>query len=238
MKVAIAFIGTSKYLNFLPQYYEKIHDNFLPNTEKTFLVFTDGEGDFPEDVKVYQQDHLEWPYITLTRFEIINRSREEILKNDWFVFLDADTLVVDKITEEDFVSEKSLFGVWHPCHHLGMPPHNKLPGAFETNSSSLAFVDTEKELPDTYYQGCFWGGRVPDVLELIDELQDRVKKDLDNDVIAVWHDESHLNRYFLENKEKVRTFGPEYAYPEVFAGQCNFSPKIVHLSKDNSNYHN
>ena len=51
MKVAICFIGTGKYLNFLPKYYDNIHQYFLPGVEKTILVFTDGEGDFPEDVK-------------------------------------------------------------------------------------------------------------------------------------------------------------------------------------------
>lgn len=236
MKAVICFIGTSKYLNFLPQYYEKIHENFLPNTKKTFLVFTDGEGDFPEDVKVYPQEHLEWPYITLTRFEILNKAREEISNYDWLIFLDADTIVVDKVLEEDFFSDKPLFGVWHPCHNLGMPPHDKLPGAFEINSLSLAYVDTKKESPLVYYQGCLWGGKVPEVLEMIDELQDRTNKDLKNNIIAVWHDESHLNKYFIENKDKVNTLGPEYAYPEVFSNQCNFLPKIIHLAKDNSKY--
>ena len=42
MKVAISFIGTNKYLDYLPQYYEYIEENFLPNTEKTILAFTDG----------------------------------------------------------------------------------------------------------------------------------------------------------------------------------------------------
>lgn len=237
MKVAIAFIGTSRYLNFLPKYYEKIHDNFLPNTEKTFLVFTDGEGEFPKDVKVYHQDHLEWPYITLTRFEILNKAREEIIKNDWLVFLDADTIVVDKVLEEDFFSNKPLFGVWHPCHNLGMPPHNKIPGAFETNPLSLACVDVSIDnYPKYYYQGCLWGGKIPEVLEMIDELQHRTNKDLENNVVAVWHDESHLNKYFIENQDKVNTLGPEYAYPEVFSDRCDFEPKIVHLAKDNSKY--
>ena len=43
MKVAITFIGTNKYLDFLPQYYENIEKYFLPNTEKVILAFTDGE---------------------------------------------------------------------------------------------------------------------------------------------------------------------------------------------------
>ena len=237
MKVAIAFIGTSNYLNFLPHYYEKIHENFLPDTEKTFLVFTDGEGEFPEDVKLYSQEHLEWPYITLTRFEILNKAREKIAEHDWLVFLDADTLVVDKVLEEDFFSDKSLFGVWHPCHNLGMPPHNKVPGAFETNPLSLASFNFEiEEYPTYYYQGCLWGGKVPEVLKMIDELENRVKKDLEKNVIAVWHDESHLNKYFVEHRDQVNTLHPEYAYPEVFADYCDFEPKIVHLAKDNSKY--
>lgn len=237
MKVAIAFIGTSNYLNFLPQYYEKIIENFLPNSEKIFLVFTDGEGDFPDDVKVYHQEHLQWPYITLNRFDIINKAREEIIKCDWFVFLDADTIVVDQILENDFFTDKPLFGVWHPCHYMKMPPHDQLPGAYETNKSSLAYIDVKKESPHIYYQGCFWGGRIPEVLDLIDELKNRIAKDLNNDVIAIWHDESHLNKYFLENEDIVKTFGPEYAYPEDYKKYCNFQEKIVHISKNNQQYH-
>lgn len=237
MKVAICFIGTGKYLNFLPKYYENIQEYFLLGVEKTFLVFTDGEGDFPEDVKVYHQEHLEWPYITLKRFEIIQKAKEEIEKNDWFVFIDADALVVDAINKEEFFDEtKPFFGVHHPCHFLQMPPHNEYPGAFETNPLSLSHI-TKTDNLSVYYQGCLWGGKVPDVLELIDELNSRVDKDLENNVIAVWHDESHLNKFFIERKESVHTLGPEFAYPEVFSEYCNFSKKIVHLSKDNSKYH-
>ena len=30
-------------------------------------------------------------------------------------------------------------------------------------------------------------------------LADRVSKDLENDVIALWHDESQMNRYLIDN---------------------------------------
>lgn len=237
MKVAICFIGTGKYLNFLPKYYENIHEYFLPKSEKTFLVFTDGEGDFPEDVKVYKQKHLEWPYITLTRFGIIQKAKEEIEKNDWFVFIDADALVVDSIIEEDFFDNtKSFFGVHHPCHFLQMSPHNEYPGAFETNPLSLSHITQTDDL-SIYYQGCLWGGKVPDVLKMIEELDYRVNKDLENDIIAIWHDESHINKFFIEHKENVNSLGAEYAYPEVFSDHCKFDPKIVHLAKNNSKYH-
>ena len=77
MKVAISFIGTNKYLNFLPQYYENIEKYFLPKCDKTILAFTDGQlNETPENLKVFSQEHLDWPYITLKRFHIIDKARE------------------------------------------------------------------------------------------------------------------------------------------------------------------
>ena len=237
MKVAITFIGTNKYLDFLPKYYENIEKYFLPNSEKTIFAFTDGDlNDTPDNLKVYHQEHLEWPYITLKRFEIINKAREEIDKHDWLVFIDADALPVVEITEEEFFTDKPLFGVHHPCHFLGMEPHTQAPGAYDQNPNSEAYVDTSKGLPEVYYQGCFWGGKVPNVCAMIDELEARVNRDLEKDVVALWHDESQINKYFLERLDMVHTYGPEYAFPEVFKDYCQFSPKIVHLAKDNSSY--
>lgn len=238
MKVAISFIGTNRYLNFLPKYYENIEKYFLPKSEKTILAFTDGElNETPENIKVFSQEHLDWPYITLKRFEIINKAREIISDHDWFVFIDADALVVDQIDEDEFFTDKPLFGVHHPCHFLKMRPHSEYPGAWDQNQKSLAYVNTIEEKPQIYYQGCFWGGQVPQVCAMIDELQSRINQDLEEDIIALWHDESHINRYFLDNKEMVHTFGPEYSFPELFKEYCNFERKIVHLAKNNSEYH-
>ena len=113
--------------------------------------------------------------------------------------------------------------------------HNKYPGAFETNTKSLAHIIKSDDL-SVYYQGCLWGGKVPEVCAMMDTLTERVNLDLENNVIAVWHDESHMNKYFIENKNLVHTLGPEFAYPEVFSEYCDFQPKIVHLAKDNSKY--
>ncbi len=256
MKVAISFIGTNKYLDYLPKYYENIEKYFLPNSEKTILVFTDGElNDTPDNVKVYYQEHLPWPYITLKRFEIINKAREEILKNDYFVFIDADALVVDEIPDPSFffrccgqnLEQVPLFGVQHPCHYLQMPPHNQYPGAWDQTPGSEACVDFNDEEnpidPDIkkqfYCQGCLWGGTVPAVLHMIDELEARVNRDLEKGIIAQWHDESHINKYFLERPFDVHIMAPAYAYPEVFDDQAKDiirSKKIVHLAKDNSQY--
>ena len=210
MKVAISFIGTNKYLNFLPQYYENIEKYFLPKCDKTILAFTDGQlNETPENLKVFSQEHLDWPYITLKRFEIVNKAREIISDHDWFVFIDADALVVDRIDEDEFFTDKPLFGVHHPCHFLKMQPHTESPGAYEQNPKSEAYIDLSKGLPDIYWQGCLWGGQVPQVCVMIDELQARVNRDLEKDIVAVWHDESQINKY-LKSKIRIELWVQEF----------------------------
>ncbi len=236
MKVSISFIATGSYLKYLPKWYEYLEKNFLPGVEKKILIFTDGElYDIPDNFKVYHIPHKEWPYITLERFETLLLAKEEIEDSDWFIFLDADTLVVSEVKEEDFFdSDKSYIGVHHPCHYMGMRPHDKYPGSFETNKQSRAAIEDGSDF-SVYYQGCVWGGKVPKVVEMIEELSNRTKEDLENNVIALWHDESHLNKFYLEVIDEVKVLPPSFAYPQNFASMCDFSPKIVH-SKDFSMY--
>lgn len=238
MKVAIIFIGTEKYLNFLPSWYESCETHLLPNIEKKYIIFTDGEvSEAPDNAIVYNQKHLEWPYITLYRFKMIKNAFEDIKEYDWMLFLDADMRVVDTVNPEDLFDEtKKYIGVHHPCHYLQMPPHNQSPGAFEIRSFSNAAVN-EDDNTEIYYQGCVWGGKVPDVLHMIEELDKRIDEDHEKGVIAQWHDESHLNKFYAEHYEDVNVIPPSFAYPELFSDQCTFEPKIVHLSKDNSKYH-
>lgn len=236
MKLAVIFIGTGKYINFLPSWYESCEEKLVPNVKKEYFVFTDGvlEGT-PENIVSFEQEHLSWPYITLLRFDTILKAKDMLLEFDYVLFLDADTLVVSEIKEEEIFTNKKYIGVHHPCHFLKMPPHNSFPGSFETDKRSVAAI-TEDDDTSIYFQGCLWGGKVPYVVEMIEELSRRTQIDLENDVIAQWHDESQMNKYFAERKEDVHILGPEYAYPEIFSTYCTFEPKIVHLSKDNSSY--
>ena len=102
MKVAVVFIGTDKYLNFLPSCYERCEEFFLPDVEKKYLIFTDGSvPESPDNSIVYHQEHLDWPYITLYRFKILEKVQEDIKDCEWLVFLDADMAVVDSVDRED-----------------------------------------------------------------------------------------------------------------------------------------
>ena len=165
--------------------------------------------------------------ITLERFHTILQAEELLKEHDWLLFLDADMRVDSVVFSEEVLDDdKDFVAVHHPCHY------NTGTGTFERRPESEAYVTGE---PLQYYQGCLWGGKMSEVIPMMKLLRDRVDKDYGNDIIAVWHDESHLNKFFIENQDRVFAIPPDYAYPECFP-QYPYQRKIVHLAKDNSSY--
>ena len=49
-----------------------------------------------------------------------------------------------------------------------------------------------------YYQGCFNGGRSIEFMKMSNILANNIDKDLNNDIIPLWHDESQLNWYYKD----------------------------------------
>ena len=227
-KLAIIFIGTNKYLEFFPSYFNSCMDNLAPSSwvEKHFFVFSDGkvEGDLPDNITFVPTEHKPWPAITLERFHTILTIEDRLKDFDWILFLDADMEVRQRIESNELFTAKDFIGVHHPCHYKTGT------GTYERNPKSGACVTGDQT---NYYQGCLWGGKTSAVIPMMKTLKDRVDKDYENDIIALWHDESQINKFFLENEDKVNALPPDYAYPECFP-HYTYDRKIIHLAKDNS----
>ena len=123
-----------------------------------------------------------------------------------------------------------LLGVQHP----GFWEESKRSGTPEPRKESTAYVEPNKI--KQYCCGGFNGGKPINFLTMSEVIANNINKDAESDIVALWHDESQINKYFLERLDMVHTYGSEYAFPEVFKDYCQFSPKIVHLAKDNSSY--
>jgi histo-blood group ABO system transferase len=231
-KTVIAFLliatGGPRYTQYLQPLIDSIHQNIPGNH---VIVFSD---DQPEDapvldmsynVRYVHQSDLGWPRATLMRYHAM-------LKQQWLLgwyshvfYMDIDMLVVSPIKEEEILSE-GLTAVIHPG----------FPEAFERNPRSTAYVDNNP----TYYQGCLIGGRTDKFLSMCQTIVKNIDQDDRNGLMAIWHDESHLNRYLRDNPPAV-SLNPDYAFPErhylknpekwMKVHPSHFVPKIRHLEK-------
>jgi hypothetical protein len=227
MKIGILYICTGKYSVFWKDFYETAEENFLPATEKHYYVFTDDDQLIYKDrgnVHTWHQEKQEWPYPTLLRFHMFDRAKAELLMMDYIFFFNANMKFVTSISPEDILpdnkTDDGLVVVLHSGYYRA--PKNKLP--YERNQKrSLAYLENGEH----YFQGCLNGGNREAYLKMIEHLKTNIQKDLDQDIIAVWHDESHLNKYMSDKHPRI--LPPAFSYPE---GQdLNMPARILMLDK-------
>ena len=191
------------------------------------LLFTDHEIEETSDnVRVHYIDHEPWPMPTLKRYNYFVKEKDYILEHDYCFYLDADMRIDAPVGEEvlsDLVATQHGYQSMHPKEQM----------SYDRNPECLAYVAPGDEV--TYYAGGFNGGKTTKFMEMAEVIADRVNKDLEKDIIALWHDESHMNRYMIDNPPTL-ALNPEYCYAEEFIGtQYPFqNPKIIALKKNHS----
>ncbi|KAI4794959.1 hypothetical protein KUCAC02_031753 [Chaenocephalus aceratus] len=78
---------------------------------------------------------------------------------------------------------------------------------YDRNPNSKAYMETG----DFYYHAALFGGSWKNVKALTEACYQGIMEDKQNNVEAVWHDESHLNKYMLLHKPS-RVLSPEYCW--------------------------
>jgi hypothetical protein len=234
LKIAIIFIGTGPYIGFLDGFRRRVNKFFCPNLEKKIFAFTDQINDpslKSPDIETIEIQHVGWPYITLHRFKFIESISSKLEKYDYTFFIDADLWPVDEMKFSDFFEDEEEYKFISVQH----PGFIDKQGTFEDNANSTAFAFKEGYDISVYRQGCFWGGETKSILSMVSECSKNVDIDTSNNIIAKWHDESHMNKFFLENIDDVKTMGAGYATPESpgYDFVWNYyDVKMIHLDKD------
>lgn len=211
VSIAILYICTGQYVNFWEEFYISFEEKFLRNTHKEYFVFTDALTIYNENsnnVHRVEQENLGWPGNTLFRFGIFKKMKEELKKFNYIFFMNANIICVKEITEDMFLpKENDLLMVQHPGWF------NRKPFEFEydRNRKSSAYISYVNG--EVYVCGGVNGGKTAPFLELIDSLDARIRDDYNKGIIARWHDESHVNKYIIENKD-YRLLSPSFCYPE------------------------
>ena len=246
--VGLVFIGTSKYADFFPFWYQGVQDYLFDDCKKTVFALSDrcDEGIFDKpDVVLAEIEHAPWPHITLNRFDYIRQllSTMKSMGIDYVLFLDADLFAQKKLSFSDvFSDDKPLVGVMHPGKIDNPNWHSfVVKGESRANVLKHAGVDIETISEQPYRQGCLWGGTYEEVSVMCNNLSEAIKDDYNRDIIADWHDESHMNCWFMANKDKVHTLPASYAFPDQkhwhsVLGEAGYEPVMLHIDKPMTEY--
>jgi histo-blood group ABO system transferase len=224
MNIGILIIATNKYTIYVNPLVESINKYFLPNHNKTIFVFTnklDYKFEHSNIITVPIYESLPWPMPTLKRYEIFYKNKESYKDMNILYYLDVDMLIHDIIDDEILPIDKDLIAVIHPGYL-----RDKLQ-SFERNQKSTACVDYSHH---TYHCGGIQGGKKDAYLNVCKTLMDNINQDFSNNIIAVWHDESHWNCYLINHPDSYKELDSSYCYPERW--NLNIPKKILALDKD------
>ena len=226
MKVGILYICTGKYSIFWDSFYKSAEKYFLPDQQKHYFVFTDSTDIIStNNISVKKELPKGFPMDSLLRFEMFLSIKEQLLDMDYLFFFNSNMKFVNKIGNEiiSLDTYSGLTALSHPGYYLS----DKRNFPYERNKKSTAYIEYSAKSNFSYYMGSLNGGTTKDYLKLIQVCRDNVQTDLQNGIIAIYHDESHLNHYL--NGKVILQLSPSYGYPED--SNLPFEPKIIILNK-------
>lgn len=221
MKVAILYICTGKYNQFFHGFYSSAEKYFLKDiADIEYFVFTDDlDLSHENNVHIYKRKCQGFPMDSLFRFDMFLSISDQLKEFDYCFFFNANMLFVENVGSEFLPMDEGLMAVIHPGFF------NKPEACFpyERDSQSTAFIPKEKNKKYRYYMGSLNGGKTADFLSLAKTCSVNTHDDYDRGVIALVHDESHLNKYMTTHP--CLGLSPAYAYPEGW--KLPFTPKII-----------
>lgn len=218
-KVGLCITATGRYDQFIPPLIESARKHFCKKQKVTYFIFTDGNIPVGKDIVRIQQHRLGWPYDTMMRPKMYYTNRKALRLMDYLFTTDADMLFVASVG-------KRILAKRVATQHPGFV--NKR-GSYESNPLSLAYVAPHEGT--TYFAGGFWGGTRKQFLKACKIISRRIEDDLNRQVMPVWHDESHVNRYFIDYKP-TKILDPSYCYPEELI--LPFKKRLLALCKNHA----
>lgn len=230
--VGLMMIATGKYDKFVQALIESADKFFLNNGYRvTYYLFTDSNITVNSNRRVvtFPVKHRPFPYASMDRFTHFLAQEDTLKQEDYLYYVDVDCLFVDNIGD-DIIGD--LVGVRH-CGYVNRK------GPVENNPKSKLYVDPiGPRKYKHYYGGGMSGGKSENYLALARWCKQMIDKDITNGIIPIHHDETAINRYFLD-QEPTLVLSPSYHYPQSDVQRYRkiwhpeiFQPKVLLLDKD------
>jgi histo-blood group ABO system transferase len=201
--IGLLIMATGKYISFTGPLIKSADKHFCTDHNVTYFIFTDSKMESTDNIKYIYQKRLGWPFDTMMRFEVYYNSKDILSSQDYLFACDADMLFVNNVGDE-------ILGERVATLHPGFFNKPRSFFSYDTNPDSKACISDHEG--ENYFAGGFYGGMAEEVLQITKTCSENITNDFERGIIAVWHDESHWNRYCIDNKPTV-ILDPSYCYP-------------------------
>ncbi|XP_064435210.1 histo-blood group ABO system transferase [Mirounga angustirostris] len=228
--IGLTVFAIKKYVVFLELFLQTAEKHFMVGHRVTYYVFTDRPTDVPrvplaegrQLVVLEVRNYSRWQDVSMHRMEMISNFSQQrfLLEVDYLVCMDVDMKFSDHVGVEIL---SPLFGTLHPGFYRAA----REAFTYERRPQSQAYIPRDEG--DFYYAGGFFGGSVVEVLQLTTACHQAMVVDRANGIEAVWHDESHLNKYLLYHKP-TKVLSPEYLWDEQMLQRPPFLRKLRYVA--------
>lgn len=218
-RVALCVIATGRYQEYLETLIHSAKRFFLPSCLVCYVVFSDRQPLWELAHAWCRVDDRPWPAPTLLRYHWMLQAEMFLRRYEFVYYCDADMEFVDCVRGE-------VLGNLVVVAHQGYVGAKPSAVPYERNGRSRACV--RRDEGTTYYAGGFQGGRF--FLPAMRSLRKAIDEDREAGIIAVWHDESHWNRYLIDHQPDV-VLPPDYCCCETKRSETT---KVVALMKDHA----
>ena len=222
MKIGLLVIALGGDYRPYARYMLKSAAKFFP--AHTPIVWTDDDFEMPSRSIRIRQNCLDFPQATLYRYRLFTEQTEVLRQFDQLFYCDADMEFVAPVKESDICSS-GITATLHPGFTEARLDEKGRPistgGVPERRHESTACLSPDSK--NQYFCGAFNGGDAKSFITMSGKLHHNIHLDMQKNIIAKWHDESHLNHYLFHNPP-AKILSPSFCYPEGYKGQWGWKP--------------
>ncbi|XP_069497255.1 histo-blood group ABO system transferase 2-like isoform X2 [Ambystoma mexicanum] len=233
LQVGLTVFAVKKYVKFLQKLLLSAEKHFMVGRTVHYYIFTDQPKKVPTiHLRRGRSAHFleipadqPWQDISMYRMEALSKMAKDRFYNEvqYLVCVDVEMVFKDHVGVE-ILGE--LVATLHPGYFT--MPRYSLP--YEHRPSSLAYISPAEG--DFYYIGAIFAGTVVQIYQLANACNRAIIADKSKGIEAVWHDESHLNRYLVRHKP-TKVLSPEYMWDVyMLHGDLLKKKRILAVTKD------
>jgi hypothetical protein len=226
LRVGFVTYATGPYNSFIPGLWKSLRERAFIEHDVHLFLFSDLAGNasfLPGDPNVHkrQQSRLGWPFDSLARHFLFLSAKDWFQGMDYLISVDADSVLEGTLNDSVLGERIAAIQAWLYGHSKSYWTLDRRRTVGNAPYSSSFATDNEATC---YFTGNLFGGSYAGFLQLLQEIVDLARRDLESYPrrVALWHDETYLNKALYVHPPTV-IWGAHFMYPEPPADEWLYS---------------